>query len=215
MPTTKTITLYKYDELPESSQENARNWFREGNLDYEWHEYPFDEFTEDISKEGIDILTREQKHIGGYDNGAWNPHKETTVTESNIYFSGFSSQGDGASFEANVNIANWLKAHKLANRYRRYYNIAKKEGYRCAIRRGGQSYHEMTMHVYTDGTDYPEYTPKYDVLLERILEDCRQHAKSLYRQLETEYDYLQSDECVIEAIQANEYTFTIDGKREG
>ncbi len=40
-------------------------------------------------------------------------------------------------------------------------------------------------------------------------------ARWLYRQLEREYDDLTSDEAVDEAIAANGYTFTADGKRFG
>jgi hypothetical protein len=36
----------------------------------------------------------------------------------------------------------------------------------------------------------------------------------LYRTLEKEYEYLSSDEAIIETIEANEYTFTESGKLE-
>lgn len=47
------------------------------------------------------------------------------------------------------------------------------------------------------------------------MEALRDLARWLYRQLEREYDYLTSDEAVDEAIVANEYSFTVDGKRFG
>ncbi len=37
----------------------------------------------------------------------------------------------------------------------------------------------------------------------------------IYRQLEKEYEYQNSDECVDENILCNSYTFTEDGKRFG
>ena len=48
-----------------------------------------------------------------------------------------------------------------------------------------------------------------------VIEVLRDLARWLYRQLEREYDYLTSDEAVDEAIVANEYSFTVDGKRFG
>ena len=50
---------------------------------------------------------------------------------------------------------------------------------------------------------------------ETVMEALRDLARWLYRQLEREYDYLTSDEAVDEAIVANEYSFTVDGKRFG
>ena len=35
----KTINLYTFDELNEEARETARDWYRGGNLDYDWWEY--------------------------------------------------------------------------------------------------------------------------------------------------------------------------------
>ncbi len=48
-----------------------------------------------------------------------------------------------------------------------------------------------------------------------VIEALRDLARWPYRQLEREYEYLTSDEAVDEAIAANDYTFTSDGKRFG
>ena len=48
-----------------------------------------------------------------------------------------------------------------------------------------------------------------------IAEALRDLARWLYRQLEREYEYQTSDAAVDEAILANEYTFTLDGRRFG
>ncbi len=51
---------------------------------------------------------------------------------------------------------------------------------------------------------------------EAIVTDAlRDLARWLYRQLEREYEYLASNECVDEAIDANAYTFTDAGRRFG
>ncbi len=46
-------------------------------------------------------------------------------------------------------------------------------------------------------------------------EALRDLARWLYRQLEREWDYLNSDEAADQAILANGYTFTAEGKRFG
>jgi hypothetical protein len=48
---------------------------------------------------------------------------------------------------------------------------------------------------------------------EAVTEALRDLARWLYRQLEREYEYLTSDAVVDEAILANEYTFTANGRR--
>ncbi|BBF82611.1 hypothetical protein EM6_3252 (plasmid) [Asticcacaulis excentricus] len=46
-----------------------------------------------------------------------------------------------------------------------------------------------------------------------VTEAMRDLARWLYRQLEAEYTFQQSDALVDEAICANDYTFTADGRR--
>jgi hypothetical protein len=48
-----------------------------------------------------------------------------------------------------------------------------------------------------------------------VTEALRDLARWLYRQLEREYEYQTSDAVTDEAILANEYTFTGDGRRFG
>jgi hypothetical protein len=48
-----------------------------------------------------------------------------------------------------------------------------------------------------------------------VIEALRDLARWLYRQLESEYTHLTSDEVVDDAILANQYTFTETGKRFG
>jgi hypothetical protein len=48
-----------------------------------------------------------------------------------------------------------------------------------------------------------------------IAEALRDLAHWLYRQLEREYEYRTSDAAVEESILANDYTFTLDGRRFG
>ena len=78
----------------------------------------------------------------------------------------------------------------------------------------------------TSGAQTIERVNKGDLL--RLLNDGKQengyyrvNAKSvdkegwIYRTLESEYDYQNADEQVDENIEANEYTFTAEGRRFG
>ena len=59
---TTTRTLYKFDELTDAAKEEARNWYRESGLDYEWWEYTYDDAERiglkitafDLDRRGVD-----------------------------------------------------------------------------------------------------------------------------------------------------------------
>ncbi|RQP07155.1 MAG: antitoxin of toxin-antitoxin stability system, partial [Paracoccus sp. BP8] len=70
----------------------------------------------------------------------------------------------------------------------------------------------MAISVERDSPTWQDMTADAE---ETVIEALRDLARWLYRQLEREYDYLTSDEAVDEAIVANEYSFTVDGKRFG
>jgi hypothetical protein len=54
---TRTINIYKYDELSDRAKEAARDWWRQGALDYDW----YDCYYEDAARVGIKIT--------GFDTG--------------------------------------------------------------------------------------------------------------------------------------------------
>jgi hypothetical protein len=63
--------------------------------------------------------------------------------------------------------------------------------------------------------DSPTWQPPTEDAEETMVEAIRDLARWLYRQLQTEYDHLTSDEAVEDGIIANEYTFTEGGRRFG
>jgi bacillopeptidase F (M6 metalloprotease family) len=63
--------------------------------------------------------------------------------------------------------------------------------------------------------DSPNGQPPTTGSADAITQALRDLAHWLYRQLQREYDYLTSNEAVDESIEANEYTFTAEGRRFG
>ena len=186
----KTI-LYKFDELSTESKEKAITSFEEddSHLDYDWHEDTINDF-----KTILEL-------IGYYD-----------IT---CYFSGFHSQGDGACFSARFsgNKRCLEKVKSYCPREEKILNIVEKiqseiplhEEYE--IKHSGHYYHEHCTNVYYLGDN-----EKAEQLDERFLELSRQLMIILYKKLNTEYDYLNSSESIIEHIKANDYEFTEDGE---
>ena len=70
----------------------------------------------------------------------------------------------------------------------------------------------MTISVDRDSPNNQQMTADAE---DAVVELLRDFARWLYRQLEREYEYQTSDEVTDEAILANEYTFTGDGRRFG
>ncbi len=77
-------TGFKFDKLSDEAKEVAREWYREHMNDYEWWDHIYDEWKEELN-----------------DMGFYNVE---------IAFSGFWSQGDGASFTADsFDLEKWTK----------------------------------------------------------------------------------------------------------
>lgn len=185
----KTITreynVYNYDELSKESQSKVLKDMNDINVDYEWHKYTIEDMEQRLETMGY--------------------------KDAKIGFSGFWSQGDGAHFTASVDVAKFLKFHKLISKYRKVYRVA--EDCTLTIKHRGHYEHEMLM--YTDSETYglsDAVTHELIKLESLVLEMAREEARDIYKTLEKEYDYLTSDEAIIETIKSNEYTFLEDGK---
>ncbi|MFA7254446.1 MAG: hypothetical protein WC107_07930 [Patescibacteria group bacterium] len=89
MPRAITKYVYKFDELSESAKQKAIEDYRQDGFYYEWWDAVYEDARQIGEILGIEI--------------------------DNIYFSGFSSQGDGACFEGKYayakGSANGIKGH--------------------------------------------------------------------------------------------------------
>ncbi len=70
----------------------------------------------------------------------------------------------------------------------------------------------MAIVVERDSPTHQDMTADAEDMVTELLRDL---ARWLYRQLEREYDYQTSDQVTDEAILANDYAFTEDGRRFG
>jgi len=235
MPAQKTVTVYKFDELSDEAKETAREWWREQIFQdsSDW-EFVYDDAVRMGKMLGITIPPRNQKcHVLG---SKGKPGRDFIDTSPSIYFSGFSSQGDGACFEGT-----YKPIEDAAARIRQETNNTETELIRIAealytlqqpyethslrlvasITHSGRYSHSGTMSaevkcVNLDGDecDAPEHLAKRaaedDEKLERLMRDF---ADWIYKSLEKEYRDQMSDEHVDESIISNEYDFTADGKR--
>lgn len=196
MPTIIEITVYEFDELPnERAKEHARDWYR-SLIDADDFACVIDDF--------ITIAT-----ILG-----------VSTSFKQVYWSGFASQGDGASFEGSYAYAKGsTKAireyapkdttlHDIADRFMKVQKRNRWE-ITATITKVGRYCHDGCMEIDVHNIDPDGWD---DIEVQDLL---RELAQWLYHQLDRENDYLHSAESVDENIRANGYTFTAEGKRFG
>jgi hypothetical protein len=213
---TLSIEVFQFDELDAKSKERARDWYRlAGEGDNSFADTVIDDAVEVAQKLGI---TFENRSTGG---GAGRRHKPC------IWWSGFWSQGDGASFEGGYDpiegkALDRVKDHapedeKLHLIASRLDALQEKYGNSLTARvsQRGRYVHAYTMRLdraeALDGEGEPVDIPAEDA--EELLDALRDFANWIYGWLEKEYDYQNSDDVVDETIRANEYEFRANGAR--
>lgn len=214
MPEIIQTTVYTLDELDERARSRARDWYRQVSSDDDWHEAAFEDFERVCEVLGVDLATRTVRLFGG-----------GTRQKLCIWFSGFSSQGDGACFEGTYQYRNGaareIRAYapqddRLAAIADTLQQIQRRNLYalEATITHHGRYTHEYCMAISVERTSDTGQPPT-DGADEIVIEALRDLAHWLYRQLELEFDYQTSDEVVDESIEANGYTFTEEGSRFG
>lgn len=210
MKTVQT-NVYTFEELDDAAKENARNWYRQAaSGDDDFADWVFEDAKEIAERLGIEFDSRAVKLYGG-----------GTRYEPAIAYSGFWSQGDGASFKGTYRYRKGSvkavteyapkdeKLHRIAEglaaiQKQYFYKL------RATIGSNDSRYaHEYTMAVSVYQDDNDTYAP--DEVAETVTELLRDFARWIYRQLEESYEHTQSDEYVDDAIIANEYEFLDTG----
>lgn len=149
----------------------------------------------------------------------WKEHLESNygISEAVIYWSGFSSQGDGASIstEYYIDIEKFLRKCKAWSKFRVLHNIVDREEIHAKVNRSSSRYsHENTVGGSVELDYNIDWTPTQEANAERLEEfltdTIRDLSRTLYRELEKENDYQQSDEALWATIEANEYDFKVN-----
>lgn len=165
----------------------------------DWWDGIYEMFIEECKGQGVDIEER--------------AHSRRPA----IYFSGFWSQGDGACFEGQV--GDWPKflaasgRPELATMYQKF-----DEHLTLSWTQDGRYYHEnctsfssclVVSNPYDEETEPLQHDAWalayrdgaiFEELEEEFIEFVRGRMRDLYRTLEEEYDYLTSDEAVVEYL---------------
>lgn len=188
------IAIYGYDDLLLDENENIKDRVLERFR--QWNEVDYECDLEYHAEKLAEL---------GYDN-------------AKVYFSGFCSQGDGASFEADVDLEKVLL--RLGLRSERFIKKTMLDFTGCywKIYTSGRYNHKGSMSISSDWNLHGSWSVKADKIVnsafeeaeEAILDEARSLAQDIYSDFEKEYEY-QNSEYILELIQINEYEFYEDG----
>lgn len=188
-------SAYKFEELNDDAKQIAINRYCE-DFDFSFHaDCVIDDAKECAKILGIDI--------------------------NQVYYSGFSSQGDGANFEGDYRYkpgavqAIMQHAPKDAGLHeiaKALQKVQKKQFYklRAYCEQSGHYQHSGCMRVsvyHTDDRYYRDIGESED-----IGQLLREFADWIYKQLETEYWYRISDDTITDYFNDNDYEFTENGR---
>lgn len=208
MATTKTITLYEFDELSDTAKDRAREWFR-GCKNANDYDGVRDDVVAVLELLGVTLKTHAVRLMNG-----------TTRYEPNVWWQVGYMQSDGACFEGTY--AYRRGAHRLVREHApedarlhaiadALLNVQRKYRYQvtATICSGHQSFFP---DVDVSG---PGGESSYESAFRGEVAECvRDLCAWMYQQFRQEDEYQSADEQVDENIRANEYTFTVDGERE-
>lgn len=210
---TITVNLYNFEELSDEAQKKAINDMRDIHVNYfGWDDYIIEDFVNTLETYGL--------------------------TDPKVEYTGFYSQGDGLSFTSpSVDLVKLMEQSGTDKTYPNFYKYIKDQSldYECYIDRIERHYsHENSVILRIRNLDNlldPDEQRTLCEKLDRYLDEdylnpeeseitelerelnrfIQRTARAMYQQLQTEYEYLSSDENIIETIEANDYLFTQDG----
>jgi len=204
-----TITLYRFEELPQATQKKVTEKLSQINADYSfWYEYSYDHFKNLCALLGI------------------------TIEPKSIHFKGFYSQGDGSSFRADVDFVKLVEGVKnrvwielmpkselviqVPDISPRLFSLIKKGDIDVSA---NVKAHSSSTGIaarldwnYSDDKNFSNIDKAFSNLENWFQNTAETLNGYLYQSLQTEYEYVTGEQSVAETIIANEYLFTADGE---
>jgi|GEM_PF-1420670 len=182
-------TVYLLEELSEKAKQKAIEKNRTINVDYgDWY---------------TGVVEGWQEILG-----------QCGFCNAEIYFRGFWSQGDGACFDASVNLDFFFASPKYRH-LKRIQNLIEvtitKNQYANHYHHAKTRYVEVALDDYS-GRRFPRVGQLLDQLQVDIEQARESYCNGIYEALRQEYESQTSDNAVAETLVANEYEFMSDGE---
>lgn len=214
---TEKINIYQFSELSEEAKQKAIEAYRENNLDYDWYDSVYQDFKMLCDTLYIDIAEKRKNDLA-------------------IYFRLSYSQGDGSSFDSDIDVLKFISAvnseswrehcpkdEYLPNCLRkikipaRILNQIENGNIDLSVGTETSSRDNFKVSYSYNLYNYNTPVPLVEAVIEDVLTDVEHNLTCLngwlFDALTKECEWLQSDEQIIESIEANELEFTEDGER--
>ncbi|WGL32893.1 hypothetical protein JDPAHGNP_00140 [Escherichia phage S127 BCL3] len=186
----------------------------------------FDVLTDEQKEKAVEMVREREEHSGDnfFAESVIEYYKEYVFPEygledTEVHWSGFWCQGDGASISAeNVDLEKFLRKVKSLTKFRSIRHLfgTMHDGELSAsVERDPYSRHshENTVSGYIDTTWLnltAKQESKVEELEELITETVREISRKVYVDLENAYDEQFAVETLIDLIQANDWRFDVD-----
>lgn len=231
VPDVDEDTPIPFAELSDEAKEIARENFREHHLDYDWWEFCYDDFTTIAELLGITVKSRQVKMMSGrsytepviYFSGFWS-QGDGACFEGHWSTNSVDPMGilDGILAHAPTDETLHEIALSLADLAERHGTDPDADGCTSvSLTHGGTYYHEHSISF-----DFESHLPEcaeewndfqrmtweatrrarhMDTWEDDVKGVMRDLMRWLYRQLEQEYEHLNSDTCIDEALADREF----------
>lgn len=180
--------------------------------------FQFEELELDIQKRLIEKYQFvEVSHDGWWDpiyEGMREHLREYGIDNIKLQFSGFGSQGDGASFTTdNIDLVKFITKFGVQERFSIMLDAAKAGDITAKVKRNGSNYlHEKSVDVILENdvpSEFQDRVEEFESFMGACIEEfCNQ----AYRRLEKYYDELTSEENIKRFINENLGEFEENGE---
>jgi hypothetical protein len=184
------IKVYEFSELEKNIQDSIVEQFKNStSVEDGWYDDIVDAWIEKLAQKGFE--------------------------SARVYFSGFYSQGDGACFDARINVEKFAETpeekiivQQILNSEMPSFNIYKTEF-------GNRYSHEKTRYVdyYQDFSGDCELNGDIIKFKDKIEAIRLNLSVEIYRELEKEYEHLRSDETIHEILLENSTLYYCNGEK--
>ena len=182
---TREYKTYNFNELTEIAKEKALNHFRESNVDYEWWDFLFENFKEELEEKGI-----------SFKNCYFEFYRSRFLYFTDIDINDLNKFIKALPLKLNRVVLNSLLDGEIS----------------LFIRESRNEYNYFDLEDNTDNKITENKRIKKHIDLDKLNEWFKDYSNNCLKRLYDEYCYLSSDEYITEEIELNEYKFLENGE---
>lgn len=183
-------SIFTFEQLSESVQAIVIDRNRYTNVDYDaWDDCIIESAKEELKKAGFG--------------------------DCEVNYTGFYSQGDGASFTTEgIDLEQYMRNAKIWSKFKGLHRAIKESDLTMCVKRfNHRYYHEKSVDVeYNSWRLSTKESELAEKLCNIIGDDIEKRSKAIYKSLSESYELLTSDSEVKETLLNQDTEYTIDGK---